>query len=340
MISAAGRRVALLRILEQSIRHLDITSEVIATDISRLSSAYHAASRSRLVPRYSDSGCLAALIKMCREEQIGLIIPTIDPDLKFYSEYREALSDSGVKVLLSGPETVAIGSDKQATHDWLVDHNLPTVRQMDLKTALASSDSDLYPLFIKPRFGSSSVGTKVIQHPDELQGLPKDVPYIVQSLASGREYTVDVYVDREGRCRCAVPRLRLETRGGEVSKGMSVRVDAVQRLAKQVAETLPGASGVLNVQMFYEHGTNELQIIEVNPRFGGGYPLSDMAGATMAQWVLEDFFALPSTADDGGWKDGVVMLRYDDAVFVSHTDAGLDRYGDPMVRQDDFSELG
>jgi carbamoyl-phosphate synthase large subunit len=120
-----------------------------------------------------------------------------------------------------------------------------------------------------------------------------------------------------------VPRLRLETRGGEVSKGVTVRNRAVIDAARQVVHALPGARGVLNIQIFYDEVARQANVIEINPRFGGGYPLTHQAGAPMATWLLEEALGLPCSARDDQWREGVVMLRYDDAVFVDAADVGV-----------------
>ena len=53
----------------------------------------------------------------------------------------------------------------------------------------------------------------------------------------------------------------------------------------------------------------------VNARFGGGYPLAHHAGARFADWLLDEIDGRPCRAHDG-WREGVTMLRYDDAVFL------------------------
>ena len=190
-----------------------------------------------------------------------------------------------------------------------------------------------FPLITKPRFGSASEGVSLVRNTAELEllvardearaplidGRPGDM--VVQTIAPGDEYTIDVLVDRSGQCLCAVPRRRLEVRGGEVSKAVTVRSEALINLAFGMAKALPGAYGVLNFQVFADEGTGELAVIEINPRFGGGFPLSHRAGANFARWLLEDVRNLPSTATADGWRDGVVMLRYDAAVFVDQSQA-------------------
>jgi carbamoyl-phosphate synthase large subunit len=180
----------------------------------------------------------------------------------------------------------------------------------------------------KPRFGSASEGVALLRNAAELEllvardeaGLPltdgRPGDMVVQSVASGREHTIDVFVDRAGQCHCAIPRRRLEVRGGEVSKAVTVRSEELIDLAFAMVNALPGAYGVLNFQVFADEKAGTLAVIEINPRFGGGFPLSHRAGADFARWLLEDVRGLPSTATGDGWRDGLVMLRYDAAVFV------------------------
>ncbi len=321
MLSASGRRVGLLRLLERSLRELDLPGRVIATDVTLTSAAMQATADRIIVPRYSEPGCLEFLLKLCTENQIGLIVPTIDTELAFYERNRAAFAARGTQINVSDLPTVEIGGDKQRTHEWLTENAIPTVRQVSLGAALNGALDWEYPVLVKPRFGSSSIGITKAKSRVDLEARAGEKDLLVQSIATGREYTVDVFIDRSGKCRCAVPRLRLETRGGEVSKGMTVRNPAVIELASRVAEALPGGRGVLNVQIFHDDTSGVLAVIEVNPRFGGGYPLSHEAGAAMTTWLLEETFGLPCSARSDAWQDGLVMLRYDEAVFVSRQEA-------------------
>jgi carbamoyl-phosphate synthase large subunit len=90
---------------------------------------------------------------------------------------------------------------------------------------------------------------------------------------------------------------------------------ALQAAAKKLAQVLPGATGPLCFQAVIM-GSGEMAVFEINARFGGGYPLAHRAGARFSQWLLEEACGLPCTANDD-WKEGVVMLRYDAAVFLN-----------------------
>ena len=101
-----------------------------------------------------------------------------------------------------------------------------------------------------------------------------------------------------------------------MSKGVTERLPVVQSLAAEIAETLPGTYGALCIQIFHDPLTNESRVIEINPRFGGGYPLSWEAGARFPIWMIEELLGRSSMIQPDSWRDRLVMLRYDDAVFV------------------------
>jgi sugar O-acyltransferase (sialic acid O-acetyltransferase NeuD family) len=316
MLSAAGRRVALMHLLRQSASELGFKPRLLATDLTRRSAAMHLADVSRTVRRYTDPGCIDEMLNLCRELNVKLIVPTIDPELTFYAEHRDCFTAIGTHVMVSSAPTINICNDKRATHAWYCTEKFPTMPQVDAHLLLAGQAGWSFPLFIKPRGGSASVGARVVRDLEELRRSIGDDEYVAQHVAPGVEYTIDVYVDRSGKCRCAVPRLRIETRGGEVSKAMTLRCEPVEQLARQVAERLPGGHGVLNIQVFYDQPTGQINVIEINPRFGGGYPLTHEAGAPMTRWILEEMLGLPLTARNDLWTDQLVMLRFDEAVFL------------------------
>ena len=120
------------------------------------------------------------------------------------------------------------------------------------------------------------------------------------------------------RLVCGVPRRRIEVRGGEISKGRSVREPLAPYLRERMSR-LPGAYGCLTAQFFVGHDWDSVAEpvlgIEVNPRFGGGYPLTDHVGGEYVSWLLEECLTGASRPYTEDWRDGVTMLRYDEAVY-------------------------
>jgi carbamoyl-phosphate synthase large subunit len=320
LISSAGRRVGLLEAFRESLTALGVRGSVLAADASPLSAAFHVADRAFEVPPCTTEDFVPAIQRLCREEGVRLVVPTIDPELPAYARHRDAFERTGTTVAVSALEVIDIARDKVRTHAWLRGHGFPTVDQASPEEVLA--DGWPFPLMVKPRAGSAAAGVAVVGDRSHLEVATRAGDFVVQTIAPGAEYSVDVLVDRDGRARCAVPRRRIEVRAGEVSKGVTERCAPVVEVATRLAEALPGARGALTVQAFFDSSDGQVRVIEINPRFGGGFPLSRRAGADFPRWMLEEISGHPSTVSDG-WRKGLVMLRYDEAVFVDRSEVGL-----------------
>ena len=252
-----------------------------------------------------------------------MIVPTVDPELPVLARLRSELELHGVHVAVSAPEAIAICGDKAETHTWLTANRFPTVQQWSLREALRQIHVLPFPVFVKPRFGSASRGVRNILTARELKAAA-DSPdeLIVQTVALGEEYTVNCFVSQDGNCVCAVPHQRLEVRGGEVSKGVTARIPDLIDLVTRIAEHLPGAYGPLAVQCFRE-ASGAIRIIEINPRFGGGYPLTYASGADYVSWLIRDAAGLPARYSST-WQSGLAMLRYDQEIFVRQSELTAD----------------
>jgi len=315
LISSAGRRVGLLEAFRESVSDLGLSGRIIAVDATEYSAAGEAADEFYLVPRCSDPAFIPQILEICNIEKIDLVVPTIDTELCYYAAARRAFKDAGTTVGVSDPTTITLCEDKVFTHDWLVSNGFPAPRQSTPLEVLQGSRLWDFPVVVKPRNGSASSGVRIIESVEDLQGVSKNSSLILQEFIRGQEFTVNVFIDRKGRCLCAIPHRRMEVRGGEVSKGITVRHEAMICLIRNLIEALPGAFGAMNVQCFVT-SNDEIRIIEINARFGGGYPLAHRAGATMTRWLLEDSLEMELTGPFDNWQEGLVMLRYDQAIFI------------------------
>lgn len=315
LISSAGRRVGLVACIRDSITKHDANATVCTIDCGSSAPATLFAGQTARVPRCTDPDFLEAVLRFCTEHGVGLVIPTIDTELSVYGSASEQFSTVGTSICISNPEVVQICCNKVATHEWLVANGFPTVRQTECQTALSCCADWPLPLIAKPYNGSASLGLRRIETRLELEALAeKGDGYIVQGIAPGREFTINVYVNRSGECACVVPHWRMEVRAGEVSKGVTFKDRRLMDLGRTVAEALPGAYGPLNIQCFMDE-SGEIRIIEINARFGGGYPLAHHAGARFTDWLLDEREGRSVPYFDD-WTDDLAMLRYDEAVFV------------------------
>lgn len=312
LISSAGRRVGLLECFRLALDEIDAQGKVIAADASTMAPALHFADEICTVPRCDDPEFIHALVKACDEHHVDAIIPTIDTELPILAEHRDQLQSGGAVLWLSSAEAVEIAADKRQTNRWLLDNGFPAVSQFSPLEALEQQPGICFPLIAKPPRGSASVGLRRISTRFELEAC-RGQDLIIETIAPGVEYTVHVWAGGKGRALCAVPCRRLEVRAGEVSKGRTEKHDGLMGLASDVVDALPGCRGPVNVQIFLD-ASGIMRVIEINPRFGGGYPLVDRAGAPFARWMLDPASSPVHYFDE--WIDGVTMLRYDSAVYT------------------------
>lgn len=313
LLCSAGRRVGLLRAFRRAAANLHVDLRVIACDAQpEWSAACRLADLAVRVPCANDSGYVAAIEAICREYDVGLVVPTIDPELLPLAEARARLAASGAAVAVSALPVIEICRDKLRTAEFLAAHAIPVPRTMDL----ASADPRTWngPAIVKPRHGSAG---RAITRLASLTALPdaKGEPMVVQELLEGEEWTVNLYFDESGALRSVVPHHRIQVRAGEVEKGVTGRQAQLMEIAERIAACLPGPRGALCFQAITA-ADGSAKVFEINARFGGGYPLADYAGANFAQWLIEARLGLPDTATDA-WAAGVAMLRFDAAIFVT-----------------------
>lgn len=315
LFTSAGRRVSLLRSFRRSLDALGLRGNIVTADISKSAPASFVADIRELVPPVVTPGYIEVLKTICRKRRIKLVVPLIDTELSILARNREEFEKIGVSVVVSSPEVNEISFDKRKTSEFFKEAGVQTPEILDPK-AIINGTAAKFPYLLKPFNGNSSTGVTKIRSVEELEFFISYVPdAIVQELITGEEYTLDILADLTGRVRCVVPRLRIETRSGEVSKGMTVKNIEIIKAGKKVVEALPGAVGCITVQCFLTPG-GEIKFIEINPRFGGGILLSIKAGADFPRWVIEMYRGRVSEIAPDGWEDGLVMLRYDDEIFT------------------------
>ena len=313
LLTSAGRRVGLVESLRQAGEELGLPVEILACDLEpRLSAACTVADRSFAVPRCDDPAYADIVLDAAVRDGVQLVIPTIDPELLPLAMARNRFGLEGIHLHVSAPEVIEIVRDKMRTVDVLGSVGVPVPRSLTHEALLAAPSRLDWPVFAKPVAGSASRGLAVFDSPEDLPATFSE-PMVFQQRLAGPEYTVNIFVDRDGHLVCTIPHRRLQIRAGEVEKGRTERREDLAWIAERVAVALPGLRGAACFQVIADPMAGAM-VIEVNARFGGGYPLAHQAGANFAKWLIEEALGLPSSAGDR-WEDGVEMLRYDAAIF-------------------------
>lgn len=315
LFTSSGRRVELVKHFMSVIKGLDVNGKVITVDIKDNSPAGKVADKHILVPRVNSEDYIPNLLKICKENCIDLLIPLIDTELLLLAENKDHFEAIGVKLLLSDVKVHEICNDKQLTAKFFEENNFGTPKIYDIKKQLDSPTLE-GELLIKPSKGSSGFGVHKVSNKEELKFYSENLnDPILQEFIRGEEYTIDVFTDLKGKVLTAVPRLRIETRAGEVSKGKTCYNRLLIDKATEVVNALANAIGCITVQCFLTEN-NDVKFIEINPRFGGGAPLSLTAGADYAKYLVETLLNREPSFDITRWQNNLLMLRYDAAIFL------------------------
>lgn len=311
LFTGVGRRIELLHAFRNDALGLNKDLKIFGADMAGNAPAlaYYDFSRNVVAmknPRYIDN-----LLSICAADHIDLLIPTIDTDLLMLSEKREKFETIGTRVMSSSPDKIRICRDKNNTSQFLVDCGLHAPMPVnDWKSYDAGS-----PAFIKPKDGSSSINAFKVENEEELEVYAAQVEeYIVQLFVSGHEYTIDIFCDWDGEPISIVPRERLQVRVGEVLKSQICKDLQMISEAKKLCKAFKPC-GPMTVQLIRDNAGIDW-FIEINPRYGGGAPLSMKAGARSAETVIK----LLNGENVEYWEDvadGAIYSRFDQSVCIT-----------------------
>lgn len=314
LITSAGQRVSLVRAFQKELKKMDPSACVFTTDLNpKLSPACQIADGYFSLLPINHENYIPELLSICLKNSIRLIIPTIDTELQILANYKEEFATRGINIIISDSDLIKKCRDKRLTNNLFKDKLIDVPIQYTV-------DNYQFPLFIKPVDGSLSKGIGIARVKQDLSNYDINndrimlMEYIDPSVYS--EYTVDAYYDKFSKLKCLVPRKRLQVRAGEVSKALTQRNQVYDQLVEKFAN-LKGAKGCLTIQVFFAESNNNLLGIEINPRFGGGYPLSYLAGANYPKYLLQEYILQQQIPFNEDWDNNLLMLRYDAEVIVN-----------------------
>lgn len=303
----------LIKAFKQELYLRGLNSLMFATDLKpEMSAACQLADQAFALPRVTAPGYMDELLALCLENKVGLVVPTIDTELLGLAEQRDRFASEGISLVISDETLVGVCRDKRLTAQLFNSVGIEVPKILDLQQLT-------FPCFAKPYDGSRSVGAAKLSHATDLSDAMRDDPklmfmeFIDQTF---EEYTVDAYYDRMGVLRCVVPRHRLEVRDGEINKGVTRKHHVYEYLVGKL-DKINGARGCLTVQLFAHPNEKRYAALEINPRFGGGFPLSYEAGANYPGWLIDEYLLQKEIGFSDSWTPNLMMLRYDAHVLVS-----------------------
>lgn len=320
LFTSVGRRVELVQAFRKAADELQIKLTIIGADIAADAPALCFCDEAQIVCTIRDNGYIPQLLSICEKEKVDCLIPTIDTDLLLLAESKGRFEAVGTKVLISSVDKVKLCRDKNFTAEYFISLGLksplPVNSVEKYKEALQSGTVN-FPAFIKPKDGSSSINAYKVENLEDLKLYAEKIEdYIIQPFISGREYTIDIFCDYEGNPVFITPRERLAVRSGEVLKTRITQDDTmIAEMIKMIADYKP--CGQITVQLIQDAITGDNYYIEINPRFGGGAPLSIKAGADSAKAVLKMLNGEKLMYEEKAAANGAVYSRFDQSVCVN-----------------------
>lgn len=312
LLTSAGRRGYLVEFFKEALAGKGL---VHAGNSSPVSPAFYYADRQVVTPLIYDDNYIPFLKDYCRDNDISVIVSLFDVDLMILAQHREEFAKEGVTVVVSAPDVIDVCNDKWKTYEFCMSNNFnapKTYKSLaEVKKALALSEVS-YPIMVKPRWGMGSIAVFEADNDAELEvfadkvkrdifksylkyesAMDEESCVLFQEKMKGQEYGLDVIHDLSGEHKLTVVRKKLAMRSGETDCAAVVHEDVVENLGTRLGAVL-GHIGNLDMDVFVVGG--EPYVLELNARFGGGYPFSHFAGVNLPKAIVK--WASGEDADD------------------------------------------
>lgn len=313
LFCSVGRRGKLLKDFRKS---MGSGGKIVATDLSPYAPALYFADKSYLVPRIDDPNYINTIIDICKKEEINAITTVIDPEIELLAENRKAFEKIGVEVLAPYKETAELCFDKFKMYKYLVSHNISTVLTYGDITTFKNdyiSGKISFPVFVKPRTGSGSVGARKINDLASLEkAFANDQTLIAQEYMDCQDLDADVYIDTIKKEPVAIfTKKKISTTIGGANKTISFKDEKLFNLIKNAMKSFK-FNGPIDIDFFERNG--EYYLSEINPRFGGAYLHAYGAGVDFIKLIENNLNGNANDSAIGDYEEGIAMMMYDSVV--------------------------
>lgn len=327
LILSAGTRNKVVQAFRQE---LSGKGRVIATDASNLAPALYDADKAYIVPRIDAPDYIDRILEICKAERVNGVLSLIDPELSLLAQNRERFEAIGVTPIVSSYALCEMSLDKYEMYRY-ARTNYVSVPQcwLDIRTFRAEvlTGRAHFPVFVKPRRGSASIGIQRIDTMETLEVLFQEAyrtgeELLIQEYMSGQEYGLDMYLDLiTGKCTALFLKKKIKMRAGETDKAISALDPDVFEAAIRLAEHA-GYRGMIDMDLFHDEGENKSDdsnvpkgrwyLSEINPRFGGGYPHAYACGVNFPHMILENLEGRETPNTVGQYQAGIAMMKYNE----------------------------
>lgn len=316
LICSVGRRVKLIEYFKRELNKYN--GKVIAIDCDLSAAALYHADQFEVVPRITDPEYIDHLKHLCAKYSIDAVLSLIDPELTLLASVKEEFYRNGIQIIVSDQEVVDICSDKFLTYQFLHENQLPGVpTYMDINAVIheLSIGNISFPLIVKPKNGSASIGIYKVSSFKELNVfLDKTHDYIIQPFIAGDELGIDCYIDFiTNKTTNIFMKRKITMRAGETDKSISIKDPELKQLIENLIDKLK-PKGPIDIDCFKTE--NGYLISEINPRFGGGYLHAHELGEDFVRNIINNLKGEPNLESKSDYKEGTIMIKYDQCLII------------------------
>lgn len=314
LFCSVGRRCELLKDFRKT---MGAEGKIVVTDLNVYAPAAYFADKFYPVPRIDDPTYIPKILEICRVEKIDAVTTCIDPEIMLLAEHREDFQSIGVEVLAPYLETAQICFDKFKMYQYLVANNIRTVLTFGDMTSfeVALHKGEIkFPVFVKPREGSGSVGARKVANMATLkEAMEQDPSLIIQEfMGDAVDMDADIYIDTISHKPVALfSKRKLETKIGGASKTVSFKDEKLVEFVCNALNVFK-FNGPIDMDLWYRDGKYYLS--EINPRFGGAYLHAYGAGVDFVNLIDKNIRGIENTPCFGNYEDNIVMMMYDSVV--------------------------
>lgn len=312
LLCSAGRRVELIKDFKKS-----TPGQVIVTDVSITAPAIYVADKHYNAGYITDNSYIDNLLNICEKEKIDVVTTLIDPEIEILARNRKRFEDMGVTVLCPSAETALLCYDKNKLIKFFSEKGIRTVKTWDNRDDFYSSLANgeiCFPVFVKPRNGSGSIGAERIDDKDllEFAYLKDDTLIIQEYMGDATDIDVDVYVDTVSKNPVSIfSKRKIESKIGGANKTVSFIDNDLNRFIKRIVLNMD-FKGPIDIDLFYRDG--QYYLSEINPRFGGAYIHAYECGVDFVKMIENNTKGIINPELYGNYEENMVMMMYDSIV--------------------------
>lgn len=316
LITSVGRRT---RLIESFKKEFTGNNKIVATDCNNYAPALYIADKYYIVPKINDPDYITVIKRICVEQKITAIFSLIDQELSVLAKSTNEFKKLGITIIVSPLEVCNLWIDKYSAFKFCEENNLPCAKTYlsfsDLKDALNKNEIN-FPVFIKPRKGSASLNIHKARNLEEAGIIFKysKEKMIIQEFLQGRELGVDFYVDLISRKVTSIfIKEKILMRAGETDKAKSINDVAVFKLVEEIVNKSE-LVGPVDMDIFEIQG--EYYISEINPRFGGGYPMAHECGINFPKLIINNLNGFSNEVNIGNYQEDIYMMKHDSLIVI------------------------